>query len=126
MSGAELLIIALTEANKKSPTSTTKAIEVRHSSFTPKPNTTAKDEGPAYVYTVYLFSTRDEEIAQETNQRFLKAGHDTQIIESTSDSIKRYRVAATGFDSNKAAKDFSNSVVGKYGISETWIGRDLQ
>jgi hypothetical protein len=86
--------------------------------------TTAKDEGPAYVYTVYLFSTRDEDVAQETNQRFLKAGHDTQIIESTSGSIKRYRVAATGFDSSQAAKDFSNSVVGKYGVTETWIGRN--
>jgi peptide methionine sulfoxide reductase MsrA len=88
--------------------------------------TTAKDEGPAYIYTVYLFSTRDEEVAQKTNQKFLKAGHDTQIIESTADSIKRYRVAATGFDSSQAAKNFSNSVVGKYGVTETWIGRDLQ
>ena len=91
-----------------------------------EPNAKAKDEGPAYIYTVYLFSTRDEEVAQETNRRFLEAGHDTQIIESTSNSIKRYRVGATGFDSSQAAKDFSNSVVGKYGISETWIGRDLQ
>ena len=88
--------------------------------------TTAKNEGSAYVYTVYLFSTRDEEVAQETNQKFLKAGHDTQIIESTSNSVKRYRVAATGFDSSQAANDFSNSVVGKYGVTETWVGRDLQ
>jgi hypothetical protein len=89
-------------------------------------NTTAKNEGATYVYTVYLFSTRDEEVAQETNRKFLKAGHDTQIIESTSDSIKRYRVAATGFDSSQAAKFFSNSVVGKYGITETWIGRNAR
>ena len=89
-------------------------------------NTTAQDEGPAYVYTVYLFSTRDEEVAQQTNRKFLKAGHDTQIIESTSDSIKRYRVASTGFESSQAAKNFSRSVVGKYGVTETWIGRDLQ
>ena len=89
-------------------------------------NTTAKNEGPAYVYTVYLFSTRDEEVALETNQKFLQAGHDTQIIESTSNSVKRYRVAATGFDSSQAAKNFSDSVVGKYGVTETWIGRDLK
>ena len=92
----------------------------------PELNTTAKNEGSAYVYTVYLFSTRDEEVAQEANRKFLKAGHDTHIIESTSDSVKRYRVAATGFDSSQAAKDFSNSVVGKYGVTETWIGRNLQ
>jgi peptide methionine sulfoxide reductase MsrA len=88
--------------------------------------TTAKDEGSAYIYTVYLFSTRDEEVAQKINQKFLKAGHDTQIIESTSDSIKHYRLAATGFDSSQAAKDFANSIVGKFGVTETWIGRDLQ
>ena len=114
-----------TDAEQVTPTELPVANDIAVPAQT-EPNTTAKDEGPAYVYTVYLFSTRDEEIAQETNQRFLKAGHDTQIIESTSDSVTRYRVAATGFDSNKAAKDFSNSVVGKYGISETWIGRDLQ
>ena len=90
------------------------------------PGTTANNEGATYVYTVYLFSTRDEEVAQQTNRRFLKAGHDTQIIENTSDSIKRYRVAATGFESSQAAKNFSNSIVGKFGITETWIGRNLQ
>ena len=64
------------------------------------------NEGPAYVYTVYLFSTRDEDVALETNRKLLKAGHDTQIIESTANSVKRYRVAATGFDSSQAAKKF--------------------
>jgi hypothetical protein len=91
-----------------------------------EPATTAMDEGSAYIYTVYLFSTRDEEVAQKTNQKFLKAGHDTQIMESTSDSIKHYRLAATGFDSSQAAKDFANSIVGKYGVTDTWIGRELQ
>jgi hypothetical protein len=88
--------------------------------------TSAKKEGPAYVYTVYLFSTRDEEVAQKANQRFLKAGHNTQIIESTAGSTLHYRVAATGFESNQAAKDFANSIVGKFGITDTWIGRDSQ
>ena len=92
----------------------------------PELKTTATNEGSGYVYTVYLFSSRDEEVAQEINRKFLKAGHDTQIIESTSDSVIRYRVAATGFDSSQAAKNFSNSVVGKYGVTGTWIGRDLQ
>jgi hypothetical protein len=89
-------------------------------------NEGAKNEGSTYVYTVYLFSTRDEEVAQKTNQKFLKAGHDTQIIQSTTGSTLRYRVAATGFESNQAAKDFANSIVGKLGITDTWIGRNLQ
>jgi len=91
-----------------------------------KSGTTAKDEGSAYIYTVYLFSTRDEEVAQKTNQIFLKAGHDTQIIESTTGSTLRYRIAATGFESNQAAKDFANSIVGKFGVTDTWIGRNRQ
>ena len=91
-----------------------------------EPGTTAKNEGSTYVYTVYLFSTRDEEVAQQTNQKFLKAGHDTQIIESTDGSTIRYRVAATGFESSQVAKDFANSIVGKLGITDTWIGRNPQ
>ena len=89
-----------------------------------KPETVVKAETSAYIYTVYLFSTRDEEVAQQVNQRFLKAGHDTRIIESTASSTVRYRVAASGFESNQAAKEFANSIVGKLGVSDTWIGRD--
>jgi hypothetical protein len=87
---------------------------------------TAKNEGSTIVYTVYLFSTRDEEVAQKANQKFLKAGHDTQIIESTAGPTIRYRVAATGFKSNQAAKNFANSIAGKLGVTGTWIGRKLQ
>jgi hypothetical protein len=88
--------------------------------------TSAKNEGSAYIYTVYLFSTRDEEVAQKANQKFLEAGHDTQIIESTANSTLRYRIAASGFESNQAAKEFANSIVGKFGVTDTWIGRDSQ
>ena len=88
--------------------------------------TSAKNEGPAYIYTVYLFSTRDEEVAQKVNQKFLKAGQDTQIIENSASSTLRYRVAATGFKSNQAAKDYANSIVGKFGVTGTWIGRTPQ
>jgi hypothetical protein len=41
VSGPELLIIAFTEATKKSPAKITKAFEEDHSCFNPKPNTTA-------------------------------------------------------------------------------------
>jgi len=88
--------------------------------------TAARNAGSIYVYTVYLFSTRDENVAQKTNQKFLKAGHDTQIIETTTDSIKRYRIAVTGFKSNQGAKTFAAKIVGKFGITETWIGRKPQ
>jgi len=88
--------------------------------------TSAKSEGSGYVYTVYLFSTRDEEVAQKANQKFQEAGHDTQIIVSTANSTIRYRVAATGFESNQAAKNFADDIVGKFGVTDTWIGRDIQ
>jgi len=90
------------------------------------PETTPKNEVSIYIYTVYLFSTRDEEIAEQINRRFQKAGYDTQIFESTTSSILRYRVAAPGFESKQEARKFSDSIVGKLGVTETWIGKDLR
>ena len=78
----------------------------------------------AYIYTVYLFSTRSEESAEQANRKFQKAGHATQIFASTNDSGSRYRVAVTGFESRQSAQAFSDSIVGKLGVKETWIGRD--
>jgi cell division septation protein DedD len=88
------------------------------------PETTSQETLPAYIYTVYLFSTRSEASAEQANQKFQKAGHDTQIFASTTDSGARYRVAATGFESRQAAQAFSDSIVGKLGVKETWIGKD--
>lgn len=77
-----------------------------------------------YIYTVYLFSTRSEETANEVNQRFQKAGHKSKIITSGKEPSIRYRIAISGFESRQSAKDFSSSVVGKLGISDTWIGKE--
>ena len=76
-----------------------------------------------YVYTVYLFSTRSEEIAKQVNKKFHNAGYDTEIYESKSGSESRYRIAASGFESRQAAQKFSDSIVGKHGIKTTWIGK---
>jgi cell division septation protein DedD len=77
-----------------------------------------------YIYTVYLFSTRSVEAANEANQRFQKAGHKSKIITSGKEPSIRYRIAVSGFESRQSAKDFSSSVVGKLGISDTWIGKE--
>lgn len=89
-----------------------------------KPEPTSQDSVSAYIYTVYLFSARSVESAEQANRKFQKAGHDTRIYASTTDSGSRYRVAMTGFESRQAAQDFSDSVVGTLGVKETWIGED--
>jgi len=89
-----------------------------------KPATDENTSG--YIYTVYLFSTRSVEAANEANQRFQKAGHESKIITSGKEPSIRYRVAVSGFETRQSAEDFSNSMVGKLGISDTWIGKDRQ
>jgi len=88
------------------------------------PGTTLQDEVSDYVYTVYLYSSRDAEVAAQVNRRFQQAGHDTRIIESTVDSVLRYRVVAAGFESRQAAKNFSDAIEGTLGVTQTWIGKD--
>jgi len=79
-----------------------------------------------YKYTVYLFSTRDEDVAEEVNRKFQEAGHDTRIYVSETDSVTRYRIAVPGFKSAQAAQMFSDSVIGKLGIRDIWIGKERQ
>ncbi len=84
----------------------------------------APAEANDWVYTVYLFSTRSREVADEVNRKLRQAGHDTRIIASSANSPARFRVAVSGFASREAARSFSDSIVGRYGIRDTWIGRD--
>jgi sorbitol-specific phosphotransferase system component IIA len=76
------------------------------------------------IYTVYLFSSRSEEVAEQVNQKFHRAGHDTQVYASETDAGRRYRVAITGFVSRHAAKNFSDVIVGKLGVTGTWIKKE--
>ena len=85
---------------------------------------TTEEDLSGYIYTVYLFSTRDEDVAEEVNRKFQEAGHDAQIYVSESDSVTRYRIVVSGFKSAEAAQMFSDSVVGKLGIRDTWIGKE--
>jgi hypothetical protein len=87
---------------------------------------TTQENLSGYIYTVYLFSTRDEDVAEEVNRKFQEAGHDTRIYVSETDSVTRYRIAVPGFKSAQAAQMFSDSVVGKLGIRDTWIGKEPQ
>ena len=89
-----------------------------------EPGKAPQNETSGYIYTVYLFSTRDEEVAEEVNRKFQQAGHDTRIFESTAGSVLRYRVVAPGFESRQAAKNFSDAIVGTLGVTQTWIGKD--
>ena len=83
-------------------------------------------QSSSYIYTVYLFSTRSEENANRVNQRFQNAGHKSEIIVTGKDDNTRYRVGISGFKSRQSAEEFSSSIIGKLGISDTWIGRDWQ
>ena len=89
--------------------------------------TTPQDELSNYIYTVYLFSTRDAEVAAEVNRRFQQAGHDTRIFESTTGSVLRYRVVAPGFESRQAARNFSDAIEGTLGVTENldWKGASI-
>jgi hypothetical protein len=89
-----------------------------------QPETAEQDTVSAYIYTVYLFSTRAEEIAEQVNQKFQGAGHDTQIFVSGAGAEARYRIAVSGFESKQTADNFSDSIVGKLGVTGTWIGRE--
>ena len=89
-----------------------------------EPVKTVQEAQSAYVYTVYLFSTRSQDVADQVNQKFQDAGHDTQVYETTSGSGSRYRIAVTGFESRQAAEDYSDSMVGKLGVTGTWIGKE--
>ena len=75
------------------------------------------------MYTVYLFSSQSQENADRLNQKLRDAGHPTEIIVSDDGETVRYRVAGTGFGTRQAAQQFSDSVVGKHGIRDSWIGR---
>jgi len=78
------------------------------------------------TYTVYLFSTRSEDVARQVNERFNNEGYATAIITSDNESLTRYRIGVAGFDTLSAAQEFSDSVVGKLDISKTWIGKDAR
>lgn len=89
-----------------------------------KPN--PDEQTPAYIYTVYLFSTRSEEAAKQLNVKFQEAGHASEIVASEADSVTRYRLVVSGFDSLQSAKEYSRSIVGKFGVADTWIGKRKQ
>jgi hypothetical protein len=91
---------------------------------TVEPRAGSGEKASGYIYTVYLFSTRSEEIANQVNQRFRQAGHKTRILVDENEPPIRYRVAVPGFVSRQSASNFADSIVGKLGIKDTWIGRD--
>ena len=78
------------------------------------------------IYTVYLFSTRSEDVALQTNERFKNEGYETAIITSENESLTRYRIGVTGFETMSAAQEFSDSIVGKLDVSKPWIGRGVR
>ncbi len=83
----------------------------------------SNDNQPSYVYTVYLFSTRSADKARELNEELQKAGHQSKIIVRQEDASIRYRVAVSDFASMQAAREYADSIVGRLGIFDTWIGK---
>jgi len=76
-----------------------------------------------FEYTVYLFSTRSKEVAENANKKFQKAGYETRIYEHLTDDVIRYRIVMPGFESRRSAQDFSESIIGRFDIGSTWIGK---
>ena len=116
--------IAKQESPEPESAETMPDIAVPEDSETVEAETDPAKKASAYTYTVYLFSTRSEEVADEVNQRFQQAGHKSRILVNENDSPIRYRIAVPGFESRQSALDFADSVVGKLGIKDTWIGKD--
>ena len=82
-----------------------------------------KQEQNEPSYTVYLFSTRSENVAGQVNNRFREEGHDTEILTSEKDSVTRYRIAVRGFPDKRSAEDYSSSVSNTLGINQAWIAK---
>ena len=91
---------------------------------TTKPEASGQENSSGSQYTVYLFSTRSEDVAEQVNRKFQEAGHKTEIKVSETDSVTRYRIAVSGFSSVQAAKNYSDSIIGTLGIKNTWIGNE--
>jgi hypothetical protein len=81
-------------------------------------------DASGYIYTVYLFSSRSEEAASQVNEKFQRAGHETRILVNQKEDPVRYRIAVSGFNSRQSAQEFADSITGKLGIRDTWIGKD--
>ena len=103
---------------------TAPAVAVSEDLQTGEPETDASIKPAGYIYTVYLFSTRSAEVANQVNERFQQAGHKSRILVNEEDSPQRYRVAVPGFESRQAAAEFADSMRGNLGITDTWIGKD--
>lgn len=116
--------IAKQEASNPESAETMSDTAVTEGSETVESETDPGENASGYIYTVYLFSTRSEEVADQVNERFQQAGHKTRILVNDNDAPIRYRVALTGFESRQSAGDFADSIVGKLGIKDTWIGKD--
>ncbi len=82
--------------------------------------------GPVEVFSVYLFSSRSADAADDVNQRFRGAGFESQVVQVSDGAETRYRVAVSGFPSRRAAQNFADAIVGRLGISDTWIGRAIR
>ena len=79
-----------------------------------------------YVYTLYLFSTTSEKVADEVNQKFQQAGHESRIIVASKADVTSYRIVVSGFESRQAAQQYAESITGQFGVTDTWIGRKRQ
>jgi len=126
MNSEPFIAEAIAKQESPSPESaeTTSDTAVTEDSETIDPETDPGKKASGYIYTVYLFSTRSEEIANQVNERFQQAGHKTRILVNENESPIRYRIAVPGFESRQSASDFADSIVGKLGIKDTWIGKD--
>ncbi|MCP3687253.1 MAG: SPOR domain-containing protein [Gammaproteobacteria bacterium] len=78
---------------------------------------------PEFEYIVYLLSYSSERRAEETNSKLREAGYKTSVSESQGAEKTYYRIARPGFETRKAAEHFSRSIIGKLGVTDTWIDK---
>jgi len=83
----------------------------------------AEDPSTDYVYTVYLFSTASAEVADQVNEEFQRAGHESSVMVTTGPEGTHYRVGITGFESRQAARQYAESIPATLGITDAWVSR---
>ena len=96
-----------------------RAAETRQTETEETPSRPASAAG---AYALYLFSSRSAEVAEAISRQLQTAGVGARVYAVDTGAEVRYRVAVPGFETRGAAETFSESVIGRFGITDAWVG----